>query len=48
MKWMAILLLLTNVLYLGWEIDRETRIQIRNSPSAISIPASAVNLQLIA
>ncbi|NNE38865.1 MAG: SPOR domain-containing protein [Gammaproteobacteria bacterium] len=47
MKWTAILLLLTNVLYLGWEIDRETRIQIRNSPSVISIPSDAVKLQLI-
>lgn len=47
MKWVAIFLLLTNVLYLGWEIDRETRIQIKNSPSAITIPASANKLQLI-
>lgn len=47
MKWLAITLLFTNVLYLGWEIDRETRIKISNSPSAISIPATATRLQLI-
>ncbi len=47
MKWMAILLLFTNVLYLGWEMDRETRIQIRNSPSVLSIPSNAVKLQMI-
>ena len=47
MRWLFILLLLSNVLYLGWEIDRETKIGIRKTSSVMSIPSTAKKLQLI-
>lgn len=47
MKWLFILLLLVNVLYLGWELDREAGMNVRSSGTALNIPASAQRLQLI-
>jgi hypothetical protein len=47
MKWLFILLLLVNVIYLGWELDRETKIRVSNYTTAYSIPDSAKKLQLI-
>lgn len=47
MRWLFLFMLVSNVIYLGWEIDRGTRIYMRNATSAISIPSSATRLQLI-
>jgi len=47
MKWTFILLLLGNVLYLGWEMDRETRLQIKHQLSHAAIPAEAERLKLL-
>jgi hypothetical protein len=47
MKWLFTMLLAVNVVYFGWELDRETRLTIRNSPPAVSLPATARPLQLI-
>jgi hypothetical protein len=47
MRWLFLSLLVANVIYLGWEIDRGTKIYMRNTTSALSIPASASRLQLI-
>ena len=47
MKWFFILLLLINVAYLGWEIDRGAKQQRANQQSAIAIPAAAKQLQLV-
>ena len=47
MKWLFILLLLVNVIYLGWEIDRSTRIERSNIISAIKVPAGTQRLALL-
>ncbi|MGK0299039.1 MAG: hypothetical protein ACI9XC_002665, partial [Gammaproteobacteria bacterium] len=47
MRWLFIFLLLVNVVYLGWEVDRGTKIEIMKTPVAINIPSNASMLQLI-
>lgn len=47
MKWLFILLLLTNVLYLGWEMDRDTQQLSTNVSSAIKVPAGTQKLILL-
>lgn len=47
MKWVFIFLLLLNVIYLGWEIEREIR-KTNHRPVAVnSIPSSSRRLELI-
>ncbi len=47
MKWFFILLLLANVIYLGWEIDRDARLNRVNVASAIRVPAGTQKLVLL-
>lgn len=47
MKWLFILLLLTNVIYLGWEMDRDTRLQHTNVSSGLKIPAGTQKFVLL-
>ncbi|MCG8325067.1 MAG: SPOR domain-containing protein [Thiotrichales bacterium] len=47
MKWLFILLLLANVAYLGWEVDRETGIHIRSRAGQAAAPERAPRLQLL-
>ncbi len=47
MKWLFILLLIGNVTYLGWEIDRETRLQIQRQTGNVRIPGDAERLLLL-
>ncbi|MEM7027684.1 MAG: SPOR domain-containing protein [Pseudomonadota bacterium] len=47
MKWFFLLLLLLNLAYLGWEVDRESKQFRINQSSAFNIPATAKQLQLI-
>ena len=47
MKWLFILLLLANVIYLGWEMDRDTQLQRANVSSAIKVPAGTQKLTLL-
>lgn len=47
MKWTFILLLIGNVVYLGWEMDRETRLQIKHQLGHVTIPADAERLKLL-
>lgn len=47
MKWFFLLLLLANLGYLGWEIDRESKQFRINQTDTIQIPVSAKQLQLI-
>lgn len=47
MKWIFILLLLTNVVYLGWEIDRNSHLDRANLSSAIKVPAGTPRLALL-
>ena len=47
MKWFLIILLLFNVIYLGWELDREARIKLTHAVSGLSIPDTAKQLTLV-
>lgn len=47
MKWFFILLLLTNVIYLGWEMDRDSQLKRVNVASAIDVPAGTQELILL-
>jgi len=47
MKWVFILLLLANFIYLGWEIDRDARLDRANVSSAIKVPAGTQRLLLL-
>jgi len=47
MKWLFILLLLTNVVYLGWEIDSDARLDRVNTSTAIKVPAGTQQLVLL-
>lgn len=47
MKWILIILLLVNVVYFGWELDRQTRLDVRNSVSVRSISSTVKQLDLI-
>ncbi len=47
MKWVFIFLLLVNVIYLGWELQRETRIRAKKPTVVTSIPSSSRQLELI-
>ena len=47
MKWVALLLLVANLAYLGWEVDRGTRALAANSPPPLRIPAGAGTLKII-
>ena len=47
MRWIFILLLVANVIYFGWELDRETGIRHRQTASVLPVPASAQQLKLL-
>ncbi len=47
MKWFFITLLTINVIYLGWELDRETKLELAGQSPALSVPESAGRLRLI-
>lgn len=47
MKWLFILLLITNVVYLGWEIDRDAKLNRANVSTAIRVPAGTERLALL-
>ena len=47
MKWFCIILLLLNILYLGWEINKETRIHITDPKSPFKVPPDAKKLILL-
>lgn len=47
MKWFFVLLLLVNVAYLGWEIDRSSKQYRANKQEAITIPAGTNELKLV-
>jgi SPOR domain len=48
MKWFFILLLITNAVYLGWEMDRDVQLDRANVSSAIKVPAGTQRLELLA
>jgi hypothetical protein len=47
MKWLVALLLLANFIYFGWELDRETEQDIKNTIVVRNIPSDAKELELI-
>ena len=47
MKWFFILLLICNVVYLGWELDRDSRVYHSSLSGAIKIPAGTQRLSMI-
>ena len=47
MKWLFILLLIANIVYLGWEMDRDTQLYSLNAASAIKVPSGTQELVLL-
>ena len=47
MKWLFVILLVVNLVYFGWELDRQTLIHTGNAKEALVIPADAGKLMLI-
>ncbi|MCH8846580.1 MAG: hypothetical protein IIC11_07580, partial [Proteobacteria bacterium] len=47
MKWLFIIFLLLNVCYFGWELDRQTRIEVSNSVRPFTVPADVQKLVLL-
>jgi len=47
MKWFFILLLLANVIYFGWELDRQTKMDITVASSIPAIPSHTQRLQFL-
>ena len=47
MKWLFIVFLLLNVCYFGWELDRQTRIEVNNSVRPFDIPVDTPRLELL-
>ncbi len=45
MKWFALVLLILNVLYLGWEMERDTKMRLSNSAPAMAVSATVRPLQ---
>ena len=47
MKWLVIILLVINLVYFGWELDRQTRIDLGNASEAIIVPPGVKTLTLV-
>jgi len=47
MRWLVVVLLAANIFYFGWELDRQTRINLRNSPEPLAIPDGIEKLALV-
>ena len=47
MRWVALILLAGNLGYLGWELNRETRSLVANSPPPLKIPAGTETLKIM-
>jgi len=47
MKWLFIIFLLFNVCYFGWELDRQTLIEVSNSVRPFTVPANVQKLVLL-
>jgi hypothetical protein len=48
MKWLFILLLLANVLYFAWELDRQTKFDISLKSPITELPNQAIALKFLA
>lgn len=47
MKWLFIIFLLLNVCYFGWELDRQTHIEVSNTVRPFNVPADVQILELL-
>ena len=47
MRWLALSLLIANLLYLGWELDRDARALVANTPEPMKLPAHTATLEII-
>jgi hypothetical protein len=47
MKWLFILLLLTNAIYFGWELDRQTKMEVSSRSSLPQLPKQAEKLKFL-
>ena len=47
MKWLFVILLIINIVYFGWELDRQAKIIIRNATPPITVSADTEKLVLL-
>lgn len=47
MRLVVILLLVGNIIYMGWELDREAKSLVANSSAALLVPAGTTVLKII-
>lgn len=47
MKWFFIIFLIINVCYFGWELDRQTRIEVSNAVRPFNVPDGVQRLELL-
>ena len=47
MKWLALILLVANAVYFGWELDRSTRIGLANRNAAVVVAKNVPRLSLL-
>lgn len=47
MRWIFIILLIVNVVYFGWELDRETRLHFSSRSEVLPVPAGVKRLRLV-
>lgn len=47
MKWLVLLLLILNVVYFGWELDRQARSDVANARAAVPAPGGVKKLVLL-
>lgn len=47
MRWIFIILLIVNVVYFGWELDRETRLHYSSRSEVLPVPAGVKRLRLV-
>jgi hypothetical protein len=47
MRWLVLVLLIANLLYLGWQVDRESRAKLRGAAAGLRVPAGTPELSLL-
>jgi hypothetical protein len=47
MRWLVLVLLIANLLYLGWQVDRESRANLRAAAAGLRVPTGTPQLSLL-
>ncbi len=47
MRWVALSLLVANLIYLGWELNRDAQALVANNPPRLTLPAATQTLAII-